>query len=169
MREKDGLWAVLCWLSLLATTGQSVAEVLQAHWQRFGRSHFQRHDYEDLDAQAATEMLAALQEQLPTLVGTPLAGSRVTCADDFSYTDPVDGSVSTHQGLRILLADGSRIVCRLSGTGTAGATLRLYVERYRADGGPAAVDMVLAPLVQAAVHLLELRQRCGREAPTVVT
>src|SRR5205823_9485340 len=94
VREKDGLWAVLCWLSIIAATGQSVAEVLQAHWQRFGRSYFQRHDYEELDAQAATEMLAALQAKLPTLVATDLAGSRVTCADDFSYTDPVDGSVS---------------------------------------------------------------------------
>jgi phosphoglucomutase len=169
VREKDGLWAVLCWLSILATTGKSVAEVLQAHWQRFGRSYFQRHDYEDLDAQAATEMLAALQAKLPTLVDTPLADSRVTCADDFSYTDPVDGSVSTHQGLRILLADGARIVCRLSGTGTAGATLRLYVERHRTDGGQAAVEVVLAPLVQAAVRLLELHERCGREAATVIT
>ena len=169
IREKDGLWAVLCWLSLLATTGKSVAEVLQAHWQRFGRSYFQRHDYEALDAQAASAMIAALRDKLPALVGTALAGSRVTCADDFSYTDPVDGSVSTHQGLRILLADGSRIVCRLSGTGTEGATLRLYVERYRRDGGPAAVDAVLAPLVEAAVRVLELRQRCGREAATLVT
>jgi len=169
VREKDGLWAVLCWLSILATTGKSVAEVLQAHWQRFGRSYFQRHDYEELDAQAATEMLAALQAKLPTLVDTDLAGSRVTCADDFSYTDPADGSVSTHQGLRILLADGARIVCRLSGTGTAGATLRLYVERYRTDGGQAAVDVVLAPLVQAAVRLLELHECCGREAATVIT
>ena len=169
LREKDGLWAVLCWLSLLSTTGTSVAEVLQAHWRRFGRSYFQRYDYEALEAQAATEMLAALQAKLPTLVGTTLAGSRVTCADDFCYTDPVDGSVSTHQGLRILLADGARIVCRLSGTGTEGATLRLYVERYRRDGGQAAVDAVLAPLVQAAVQLLELRERCGREAATVVT
>jgi phosphoglucomutase len=114
-------------------------------------------------------MLAALQAKLPTLVDTPLADSRVTCADDFSYTDPVDGSVSTHQGLRILLADGARIVCRLSGTGTAGATLRLYVERHRTDGGQAAVEVVLAPLVQAAVRLLELHERCGREAATVIT
>ena len=169
LREKDGLWAVLCWLSILATTGKSVAEVLQAHWQRFGRSYFQRHDYEALDAQVAADMITALRDKLPTLVDTDLAGSRVTCADDFSYTDPVDGSVSTHQGLRILLADGSRLVCRLSGTGTEGATLRLYVERYRTDGGQAAVDAVLAPLVQAAVQLLELRERCGRETATVIT
>ncbi|HEY7496216.1 MAG TPA: alpha-D-glucose phosphate-specific phosphoglucomutase [Candidatus Tectomicrobia bacterium] len=169
LREKDGLWAVLCWLSLLATTGKSVAEVLRNHWQRFGRSYFQRHDYEGLDAHAATEMLTALRHKLPTLMHTPMAGSHVTCADDFSYTDPVDGSVSTHQGLRLLLADGARLVCRLSGTGTEGATLRLYVERYRTDGGQSAPEIVLAPLVQAARQLLELRQRCGRDEPTVVT
>jgi phosphoglucomutase len=169
LREKDGLWAVLCWLSLLATTGKSVAEVLRNHWQRFGRSYYQRHDYEGLDTHAATAMITALHSKLPTLVGTALAGSRVTCADDFSYTDPVDKSVSIHQGLRILLADGARIVCRLSGTGTEGATLRLYVERYRSDGGQTATEVVLAPLVQAARQLLELRQRCGRDEPTVVT
>src|SRR5262245_29374704 len=140
LREKDGLWAVLCWLSLLATTGKSATEVLQAHWQRFGRNYFQRHDYEALDAAAASAMLTALRDKLPTLVNTDLAGSRVTCADDFSYTDPVDSSVSAHQGLRLLLADGSRLVCRLSGTGTEGATLRLYVERYRVDGGQAVAD-----------------------------
>jgi phosphoglucomutase len=169
LREKDGLWAVLCWLSILARTGKSVREVLASHWQRFGRSYFQRHDYEALEAQAATAMLTAFRDKLPSLVDTSLTGSRVTAADDFAYTDPVDGSVSAHQGLRVLLADGSRLVCRLSGTGTEGATLRLYVERYRADGGQAAVDAVLAPLAQAAVHLLELRQRCGREQPSLVT
>ena len=154
---------------MLATTGKSVAETLHEHWQRFGRSYFQRHDYEALEAGAATDMLTALRAKLTSLAGTLFAGSHVTCADDFCYTDPVDGSVSTQQGLRILLADGSRIVCRLSGTGTEGATLRLYVERYRTDGGQAAPDAVLAPLVQAAVQLLELRERCGRDAPTVIT
>jgi phosphoglucomutase len=169
LREKDGLWAVLCWLSILATQHQSVADVLHAHWSRFGRSYYQRHDYEGLDAAVATEMIAALRSTLPSLIGTSLAGSRVVQADDFSYTDPVDGSVSQHQGLRLLLDDGSRIVCRLSGTGTTGATLRLYLERYRDDAGGADLDSVLAPLAQAAVELLELPQRCGREAPTVIT
>jgi phosphoglucomutase len=105
------------------------------HWQRFGRSYFQHHDYEGLEAQAAIELIAALRDKLPTVVDTSLVDSRVTCADDFSYTDPVDGSVSTQQGLRILLADGSRLVYRLSGTGMEGVTLRLYLERYRANGG----------------------------------
>jgi phosphoglucomutase len=169
LREKDGLWAVLCWLSILAVRRQSVAEVLRTHWQRFGRSYFQRHDYEDLDATMATAMIAALRQKLPSLVGTTLVGSRVVQADDFSYTDPVDGSVSAQQGLRVLLADGSRLVSRLSGTGTSGATLRLYLERYRRDGGSAGLADVLAPLAQEALQLLELRERCGRDTPTVIT
>lgn len=169
VREKDGLWAVLCWLSILAATKQSVAEVLRAHWQRFGRSYYQRHDYEGLEAEPANQMLAALRAKLPTLVGAAFAGSEIQGADDFSYTDPVDGSVSARQGIRLLLADGSRIVCRLSGTGTAGATLRLYLERYRQDDGQGAPDEVLAPLIQATRELLELRQYCGRDKPTIVT
>jgi phosphoglucomutase len=114
-------------------------------------------------------MLAALQSALPTLAGTSIAGSQVISADDFSYTDPVDGSVSTHQGLRLRLADGARIVCRLSGTGTEGATLRLYVERYHPHGGQEPVEAVLTPLVHAAVRLLGLRERCGRDRATVIT
>jgi phosphoglucomutase len=169
VREKDGLWAVLCWLSILATTRKSVAAVVQDHWQRFGRSYYQRHDYEALDAEAATQMLDTLRAKLPSLVGTPIAGSRIAHADDFSYTDPIDGSVSARQGIRILLEDGSRIVCRLSGTGTEGATLRVYVERYLKDGGEGNIDDVLAPLVQEARKLLELRERFGKDEPTIIT
>lgn len=169
VREKDGMWAVLCWLSILAASGKPVATVVQDHWRRFGRSYYQRHDYEGLDLPAATEMLDALRTRLPTLVGSSVAGSRVTVADDFSYTDPVDQSVSARQGIRLLLADGSRIVCRLSGTGTQGATLRLYVERYLKDDGDGVVETVVAPLVKAARELLELQERTGREKPTVVT
>jgi phosphoglucomutase len=169
VREKDGLWAVLCWLSILATTRKSVAAVVQDHWQRFGRSYYQRHDYEALAAEAATQMLDALRAKLPSLVGTPIAGSRIAHADDFSYTDPIDGSVSARQGIRMLLEDGSRIVCRLSGTGTEGATLRVYVERYLKDGGEGNIDDVLAPLVQEARELLELRERFGKDEPTIVT
>jgi phosphoglucomutase len=169
LREKDGLWAVLCWLSILAATRQSVAQILQAHWQRFGRSYFQRHDYEELDAPAAREVVEALRHRLPTLSGARLAGSPVTRADDFSYTDPVDGSVSNQQGIRLLLDDGSRIVCRLSGTSVEQATIRLYLERYRDDGGRADVNTVLGPLARAAVELLELRERCGRDHPSVIT
>jgi phosphoglucomutase len=169
VREKDGLWAVLCWLSILATTRKSVAEIARDHWQRFGRSYYQRHDYEGLEVAAATAMIDALRGKLSSLVDSPLAGSRVKNADDFSYTDPVDGSVSAKQGLRILLEDGSRIVCRLSGTGTEGATLRIYLERYLKDDGSKDVVEVLAPLRDAARGLLELRERCGRDEPSVIT
>ena len=169
VREKDGLWAVLSWLSILATTGKSVAEVAGEHWRRFGRSYYQRHDYEGLIADAAHEMISSLRDKLPTLVGSDFAGMQITKADDFSYTDPVDNSVSPRQGVRILLNDGSRVVCRLSGTGTEGATLRLYVERYRNDGGVAEINTVLAPLVQAARELLELRKHCGRDEPNIIT
>jgi phosphoglucomutase len=169
VREKDGLWAVMCWLSILATTRKSVAAVVQDHWQRFGRSYYQRHDYEGLAVEPATQMLDALRARLTSLVGKPIARSRIAHADDFSYTDPVDGSVSARQGLRILLADGSRIVCRLSGTGTEGATLRVYVERYLKDGGEGNIEEVLAPLVQEARKLLELRERLGKDEPTIIT
>ena len=169
VREKDGLWAVLCWLSVLAATGQSVEEVVRAHWRRYGRSYYQRHDYEGLEVAPATEMVGALRDKLPSLAGRALAGSSVRHADDFSYTDPVDGGVSANQGLRVLLEDGSRIVCRLSGTGTQGATLRVYVERYLREGGDADISEVLAPLARAARELLELRARFGTDEPTVIT
>ncbi len=169
IREKDGLWAVLCWLSILATTGKSVSHLVHEHWQRFGRSYYQRHDFEGLDAAAATAAIAALRDTLPTLVGNSLAGSSICEADDFSYTDPVDGSVSAQQGLRIQLADGSRIVCRLSATGTGTATLRVYAERYDPQGGNAEPDSMLATLIQDTVRLLELRERCGVERANVVT
>jgi phosphoglucomutase len=169
VREKDGVWAVLCWLSILAATRKSVAGVVKDHWQKFGRSYYQRHDYEGLEAGAATEMLDALRAKLPTLAGIAVAGSRIAIADDFSYTDPVDGSVSARQGIRILLEDGSRIVCRLSGTGTEGATLRIYVERYLKDGGEGNIEEVLAPLAQEARELLELRERLGKDQPTIIT
>ncbi len=168
VREKDGLWAVLCWLSILAVTRKSVGDVVDAHWQRFGRSYYQRHDYEGLDADAAGRMINALREQLPALAGKPFAGTSIATADDFAYTDPIDGSVSAKQGIRLLLADGSRVVCRLSGTGTAGATLRLYLEQYRADGS-GELEPILAPLGAAAKELLRLREFCDRDEPTVIT
>ena len=169
VREKDGLWAVLCWLSILAETRQPVAQVMREHWRRFGRSYYQRHDYEGLNADAAGKMIAALRDKLPSLPGAAFAGGQIKSADDFSYTDPVDGSVSAKQGIRLLLADGSRVVCRLSGTGTDGATLRLYLERYRPDGGEAEPGEVLAPLIKAVRELIELRQYCGRDEPTIIT
>jgi phosphoglucomutase len=169
VREKDGVWAVLCWLSILATTRKPVGTVVSEHWQRFGRSYYQRHDYEGLSLTNATSMMDALREKLPAMVGRAVGGSRIARADDFSYTDPVDGSVSARQGIRVLVEDGSRIVCRLSGTGTEGATLRLYLERYLEDGGAGVIDEVLAPLAQDARELLELRKWCGRDEPTLIT
>ncbi|PYT02820.1 MAG: alpha-D-glucose phosphate-specific phosphoglucomutase [Acidobacteria bacterium] len=169
VREKDGLWAVLCWLSILAATEKSVEEIVRDHWRAFGRSYYQRHDYEGLDAAAASEMIEGLRDKLSTLAGVPLAGSLVARADDFSYTDPVDGSVTTRQGLRIFLEDGSRVVLRLSGTGTAGATLRIYLERFRDDGGGSEIEEVLAPLTRAVREFLKLRKRFGTDEPTVVT
>lgn len=169
VREKDGLWAVLCWLSILAAARKSIPQIVEAHWERFGRSYYQRHDFEGLDPGSAGEMLTALRQKLPSLVGTSWAGSRVTKADDFSYTDPVDGTVTSKQGIRLVLADGSRIVTRLSGTGTEGAILRLYVERYRRDAVTEPIDAVVPPLVEAAVGLMQLKRFCGREKATVIT
>jgi phosphoglucomutase len=169
VREKDGLWAVLCWLSILAATRRSVAEIAQEHWQRFGRSYYQRHDFEALDAAVAAEMIAELREKLPYLNETTINGSRIARADDFSYTDPVDGSTSTHQGIRIFLEDGSRIVFRLSGTGTEGATLRLYFERFRHDAGTSDIEEVLSPLVREVKTLIKMRERFGRDEATVIT
>ena len=146
-----------------------VASTMRDHWRRFGRCYFQRHDYEALDSVAAAGMIAVLREKLARLAGSPLAGSSIVLADDFSYKDPVDGGVSDRQGLRILLADGSRIVCRLSGTGTEGAILRLYLERYRNDAGESPLETMLGPLLEAALELIELRQRCGRDRATVIT
>jgi phosphoglucomutase len=169
VREKDGLWAVLCWLSILAATRRSVKEVVEEHWHRFGRSYYQRHDYEALESAPAAEMIAELREKLDYLRGTAIGGSAVLKTDDFSYTDPVDGSVSTHQGIRIFLDDGSRIVFRLSGTGTQGATLRIYLERFSHDGGTGDIEQVLAPLTKDVKALLRLEERFGREEPTVIT
>ena len=169
VREKDGVWAVFAWLSILAHTRKSVEEVVREHWQRFGLSYYQRHDFEGLDADAAAKMISALREKIPTLSDSQFAGDKIKSADDFGYTDPVDGSTATKQGIRLLLADGSRVVFRLSGTGTSGATLRLYVERYRQDGGKGDVNEILAPLLQAAKELLRLRESTGRDEANVIT
>jgi phosphoglucomutase len=169
VREKDGLWAVLCWLSILAVTGKSVEEVVRDHWRRFGRSYYQRHDYEGLDAAAAAEMMSELSGGLDNLAGTPLAGSRVERADEFGYTDPVDDSTTSRQGVRIFLEDGSRAVLRLSGTGTAGATLRIYIERYRDDAGASDIEEALGSLKQGVREMLRLRERFGTDEATVVT
>ena len=171
VREKDGVWAVLLWLSILAARRQSVQQIAQEHWAAYGRNYYTRHDHEDLDTPTAQALMQALTAQLPDLPGQTLAGRRVALADDFSYTDPVDGSVSRNQGLRIVFDDGARIVYRLSGTGTTGSTLRIYIERYEAGPAGLAQDTqaALADLITLADSLAELRQRTGRSRPDVIT
>ncbi|MDH4052673.1 MAG: alpha-D-glucose phosphate-specific phosphoglucomutase [Rubrivivax sp.] len=171
VREKDGIWAVLMWLNILAVRGTSVQAVVQQHWATYGRNYYTRHDYEAIDSDAAKALMADLAGRLGGLKGQALAGQAVTLADDFSYTDPVDGSVSSHQGLRIGFADGSRIVYRLSGTGTSGATLRVYIERYEADPARHALDtqQALAELIAAAGQLARIGHHTGRQRPDVVT
>lgn len=167
VREKDGLWAVLMWLNILARRRQSVAEIVTAHWREYGRNFYSRHDYEEVDAEAANGLMQTLREHLPSLVGQ----HGITMADDFAYDDPVDGSRTTSQGIRLMFEDGSRIVYRLSGTGTAGATLRVYLERYEPDASRHAVDTqaALADLVGLSRTLAGIEQRTGRTAPTVIT
>ncbi len=171
VREKDGLWAVLFWLNILAVRGESVEDIVRAHWRRYGRHVYSRHDHEGVDAAAAKQLMAELTAALPTLPGRALAGSRIAWADDFAYTDPVDSSISRHQGLRIALEDGSRIVFRLSGTGTEGATLRVYLERYEPDAAKhhMPTQEALAPLIAAAEELAGIRARLQRSEPTVIT
>ncbi len=171
IREKDGLWAVLFWLQILARRRCSVAEVMAEHWSRFGRHYYSRHDYEAVAGDRAHGLYDRLRGMLPQLVGASFAGRRITTADDFSYTDPVDGSLTTGQGLRLLLEDGSRAVVRLSGTGTQGATLRLYLESYVGAGGNLGRDPqeALADLISASDQLAEIRRRTGMERPTVIT
>ncbi|MCI0412135.1 alpha-D-glucose phosphate-specific phosphoglucomutase [bacterium] len=169
VREKDGLWAVLAWLSVLASVQRPVSEIVTDHWKRFGRSYYQRHDHEKLNAGAASEMISNIRQRLLLLEGTDFAGSKIVLADDFQYVDPVDGSISKNQGIRILLDDSSRIVCRLSGTGTEGATLRIYLERYLKDGGVRDISEVLSALKAEATKLLELVRYFGTDVPDVIT
>ena len=171
VREKDGLWAVLYWLNVIAARSEPVEVIVRAHWARYGRDVYQRHDYEEIPADAARGLVQDLRFRLASLPGTRAAGRVIAAADDFSYTDPVDGSVTTGQGIRILFADGARIVLRLSGTGTAGATLRIYLESYEADASRHEMDagVVLASLIEAVQALTHLRERTGRDAPTVIT
>ncbi len=171
VREKDGLWAVLFWLNLLAVKQKSVAQIVQEHWRRFGRNYYTRHDYEEVDKEAADGLMEHLKESLASLPGRSFGEYTVEYADNFSYTDPVDGSVSENQGIRIGFSDGSRIVFRLSGTGTKGATLRVYLECYEPD--PAKQDQptaeVMAPLEAIAQEIAEIAQRTGRDEPSVIT
>ena len=171
IREKDGLWAVLMWLNILAARKQSVAEVMTAHWQEYGRNYYSRHDYEEVDAEAAATLIEELRERLDKLAGEKLATLIVREAEDFSYRDPVDGSVTAHQGVQIRFDGGARLVLRLSGTGTAGATLRVYLEQAMdgPDGLDADPQAALAEVIAAAEALCGIRARLGRTAPDVVT
>lgn len=171
VREKDGLWAVLLWLNILAARKQSVQEIAADHWATYGRNYYARHDYEGLSVEAATGLMDNLRAQLPTLPGRKLGSLSIRTADDFAYTDPVDGSVSEHQGIRILFEGGSRIVFRLSGTGTSGATLRVYLERFEPDAAHHGMEtqIALAGLIEAADGIAEIRNRTGRDKPSVIT
>ena len=171
VREKDGLWAVLFWLNILAIKRQSVETLLKRHWARFGRNVYSRHDYEGLPTEAASGIMQHLRASFASLPGKAFGSYTVKSCDDFSYTDPIDGSVSTAQGIRILFADGSRIVFRLSGTGTEGATLRIYLEAFEPDMAKHDLDaqVALAEMIRIALQLSELKERTGRDQPTVIT
>jgi phosphoglucomutase len=171
VREKDGLWAVLFWLNILAVRSESVEQIVRSHWQTYGRNYYSRHDYEGVDADRASELMARLGQLSPELKGKQYGQYEVDYSDNFSYTDPVDESVSKNQGIRIGFTDGSRIVFRLSGTGTQGATLRIYVESYEPDSSQHDQDTqeALAPLIAIAEEVAQIRNFTQREAPTVIT
>ena len=171
VREKDGLWAVLLWLNVLAARRASVSAIMSEHWARYGRDYYTRHDFEGVDKAAAETLMAGLREALPTLPGRTLSGLTVTAADDFAYTDPVDGSTAERQGVRVIFGDAARVVYRLSGTGTVGATLRVYMERFEPDPGRQGddPDVALAPVVAAAHELADIATHTGRSEPDVRT
>ena len=171
VREKDGLWAVLYWLNILAARNESVEQIVRGHWRKYGRNVYSRHDYEGVDSAKAEALFTALRAKLATLAGQTIEGMRVRAADDFSYTDPVDGSRSERQGVRILLEDDSRVVFRLSGTGTEGATMRVYLERYVADPALHGVptQQALAPLIALADNVAQIVAMTGREKPDVIS
>ncbi len=171
VREKDGLWAVLFWLNIMAARKESVADIVKKHWAEFGRNYYSRHDYEEVDSDAANDLMKHLRDSLDSLPGKSFGNLVVEAADDFAYHDPVDHSVSKNQGIRVLFKGGSRVVFRLSGTGTSGATLRVYVERYEPDPSRHTIETqeALADLIAAADHFGEIRKRTGRNVPSVIT
>ena len=171
VREKDGLWAVLLWLNILAKTRISVKELLENHWAQYGQNYYTRHDFEEIETDKANPVMAHIKAQLPTLASKQFGSLTVQSADDFSYHDPIDGSVSHNQGLRVLFTDGSRIVYRLSGTGTVGATIRMYIEQYQADPSKHGGDTqtALAELIQIAYQISDIAALTGRTAPNVIT
>ena len=171
VREKDGLWAVLFWLNLIAAKQQTVASIVQSHWAQFGRDYFTRHDYEGVDSDRAHQMMDSLRQKVKVLSGQDYCGLRIQSADDFAYHDPVDHSESTSQGIRIYLNNGGRIVFRLSGTGTQGATLRVYFDCYQ--DAPSMLDQppqqALSNMIQAADEIAGIKQATGRTQPDVIT
>jgi len=171
VREKDGLWAVLFWLNILAVRGESVADIVTQHWQQFGQDYYTRHDYEAIAIEDAESLMNLLREKVKTLAGSQLGSYQVETADDFSYVDPIEGSISQRQGIRVLLRGGSRIIYRLSGTGTEGATLRVYIEGHEADAARQAEDpqTALAELINLASELAQIKHFTGRNGPNVVT
>lgn len=171
VREKDGLWAILFWLNILAVTGKSVADIVTEHWNKYGRNFYSRHDYEEVAKEPAMELMARLQDMLADLPGKKFGNYTVDYADDFSYTDPVDGSISKNQGIRLGFTDGSRIVFRLSGTGTKGATLRIYLESYEPDPSKHSVETqaALKPLIDIAEEIAQIFKYTQRKEPTVIT
>jgi phosphoglucomutase len=176
VREKDGLWAVLFWLNVLAAKGKSgatasVEQVLMSHWLTFGRNVYSRHDYEAIPTDAANSVMQHIKSQFEALPNQSFGGYTVKICDDFSYLDPVDGSVSNNQGVRVLFTDGSRIVFRLSGTGTEGATLRVYLEAFEPDTTKHHIDaqIALAEMIQIALKISQLKEKTGRDTPTVIT
>jgi phosphoglucomutase len=171
IREKDGLWAVLLWLNILAVRGISADALARDHWARFGRNYYARHDYEAIETNQANALMAALTARLPSLPGARFGDLVVAAADSFAYTDPVDGAVSSNQGLRVLFEGGSRVVFRLSGTGTEGATLRVYLERYEPADGMIDGDTtaMLQAIIDAAEAIAQIHAHTGRSAPDVVT
>jgi len=171
VREKDGLWAVLLWLDIIAARGQSVKAIQDEHWAAHGRNYYTRHDFEEVDADGANALVEGLRRLIPSLPGRRFGSRDVARADDFSYRDPVDDSEATHQGIRVIFSDGARIVYRLSGTGTAGATLRVYIESFEGDVARqhAETQAALADLVALSHTLAEIERYTGRDQPTVIT
>lgn len=171
IREKDGIWAILFWLNLITLKQQSVEQITRDHWNQYGRHYYTRHDYEAIDSDAANQLMQNLRDKAKSLAGSIFSEYKVELCDDFSYTDPVDNSVTEKQGIRILFEDESRIVFRLSGTGTEGATLRVYIERYITDTSLHNMDtqVALAKLIDIANEVAEIKDRCGRNLPDVIT
>ena len=171
VREKDGLWAVLFWLNIIAIHKQPVKDIVDKHWQQYGRDYYSRHDYEAVDSDLAAQLFTSLITKLPSLAGQSFNGYTITEADEFSYKDPIDGSISDHQGIRVFFDNDSRIIFRLSGTGTEGATLRIYLEQYEVDVSKHQMDpqIVLSELIDIAETLCQVKQLTGRSEPSVIT